>query len=67
MAENLETIDPEKVREACEHEWKVVGFQERSPVVIAVIYACEKCSSYTYREMQFIGYRLESLEDEVER
>ena len=55
----------EQVREGCVHDWQRVGFQERNPTCIAVIYACEKCSSYTYREMQFVGFRLNSLEDEL--
>jgi hypothetical protein len=67
MAENPGTIVPEQVRQDCDHDWKAIGFQERTPQVIAVVYSCEKCSSWTYREMQFIGYRLDSIEDELER
>lgn len=53
-------------RESCEHDWRAVGFQERTPLVVAVVYVCEKCSGWTYREMRFVGYRLESIEDKIE-
>lgn len=52
-----------EVRQSCEHVWERVGFQERTPVLVAVVYVCEKCSSYTYREMSFVGYRLGSIEE----
>jgi hypothetical protein len=55
----------DRVREGCAHDWQRVGFEERTSVLISVIYVCEKCSSFTYREMRFVNYRINSLEDEL--
>jgi hypothetical protein len=50
-----------------EHQWKVVGIIQISPLLIQVVSACEACSSWTYHEMDFVGYKQESLQDRIDR
>lgn len=45
------------------HTWKAVGVICDSPMDIRVVYVCEDCSCWTYHEMSFVGYRMETAED----
>lgn len=51
------------------HQWKMVGLArpDQSPLIIRVVYVCEACSSWTYHEMDFVGYKQESLQDRLDR
>lgn len=53
-------------RMSCKHDWKPVAFDNVTPLEGRVVHVCEKCDSFSYRAVRFIGYRLESLEDKFE-
>lgn len=45
------------------HQWKAVGITQESPLVVRVVYVCERCSHWTYHEMNFVGYRMSNAQD----
>jgi hypothetical protein len=58
------------LRKKCEHKWEIVGVMTMptaagGPPDLAVIRACFVCSSYTYHECAFVGFREDSLEDKI--
>lgn len=46
-----------------DHTWKLVGLIQDSHLHIRVVYACEACSSWTYHEMDFVGFRMSTAQD----
>ena len=53
----IRLIKPEnQPRLLCEHDWKIIGFQNTpDPQVVEVRYACGTCSSWTCHKMRFVG------------
>lgn len=49
------------------HQWKVVGLIQDSHLIIRVVSVCEVCSSWTYHEMDFVGYKMENHSDRCDR
>jgi ribosome modulation factor len=61
-----EVADAHELRQCCNHVWKSLGFDRCTAALIEVIYICEKCTSFTYRQMQFVGFQLNWLPDIME-
>ena len=55
----------DEARISCDHVWEPVGYEEVTPTLIRVVYACSLCSSFTYHEMKFVGWKMESLDDRL--
>ncbi len=57
-----------KMSLSTKHAWKAVGLARpgESRFTIRVIYACENCSSWTYHEMDFVGYKIANLQDRLD-
>jgi hypothetical protein len=45
------------------HTWKMAGVEHTHHLVVKVIYVCEVCSSWTFHEMKFVGFRMSAAQD----
>jgi len=58
----------DKSRQNCKHEWKVVSLDTyaQGTTDLRLICTCDRCDSWTYKIVAFIGYRLENVDDKLE-
>lgn len=54
-----------EIRQQCNHTWTRVGTKLETPTRLHVLFVCQTCQSWTYREYGFVGYYLGSLEQQL--